>query len=159
MLKSNFSIIKKFCTVNGKGIRFAIFLNGCNLHCKGCFNYEAWDFNGGNKLTEEIINETFKEMEPEYISGLSILGGEPMDPLNQETTAEIIRMFRNKFNNTKTIWLYTGYIYNKTIPKTEYTDYILNNINTIVDGPFELDKQDLTLKFRGSTNQRIIELR
>ena len=159
MLKSNYSAIKKNCVVNGPGIRYAIFISGCNIHCKDCFNFEAWDFNYGYKLTENILNEMFSQMESDYIAGLSILGGEPMDLKNQETVAEIIRLFRLKFKNTKTIWLYTGYILNETIPKTDYTEFILNNIDTLVDGPFQLDKRDFSLDYRGSSNQRVINMR
>ena len=148
----NFYTVKYNCATNGEGVRTAVFLSGCTLHCKGCFNYEAWDFNSGEELTSNKIEEIVSSLKPNYISGLSILGGEPMQ--NQESVAKLIHAVKEKFSN-KTIWIWTGY-HLDDIPKTEFTNYILNNVDVIVDGPFEIDKTDINLKFRGSSNQRIL---
>lgn len=148
----NFYNIKYNCASNGEGVRTAVFLSGCTLACKGCFNKEAWSFNSGNKLDSKVISEIISSLKPSYISGLSILGGEPMQ--NQESVAKLIHAVKDKFSN-KDIWLWTGYYIDK-IPETEYTKYILSNIDVLVDGPFEIDKFKPDLKFRGSTNQRIL---
>lgn len=153
---SNIYTIKENSSSNGEGLRTSIFLSGCNLHCKGCFNYEAWDFNSGKKITEEVVDEILETVNKPYIDGLSILGGEPMDPRNQEAVSQIIKAFRFKFSKTKTIWLYTGYVVGDTLPSTEFTKYILKNIDVVVDGPFKLELYDPRLKFRGSSNQRIL---
>lgn len=155
---SNIYTIKEHSSSNGEGLRTSIFLSGCNLHCKGCFNYEAWDFNSGKKITDEVIDEILETINKPYISGLSILGGEPMDIRNQETVSKIIQSFRQKFGKEKTIWLYTGYTLN-TVPTTQFTKLILKGIDVIVDGPFKLELYDPRLKFRGSSNQRILRKR
>lgn len=150
--------IKYNCASNGTGVRTAVFLSGCNLHCKGCFNYTAWDFNQGEEVTDEFIQEKIlKSIEPSHIDGLSILGGEPMDPANQETTFRIIKAFRDKFKDKKNIWMWTGYVIDKNLPETEYTEQIKSMVDYIVDGPWMQDLYDPTLKFRGSSNQRILE--
>lgn len=148
----NFYTVKYNCATNGEGVRTAVFLSGCSLHCKGCFNYEAWDFNSGKELGSAEVDKIISSLRPEYIDGLSILGGEPME--NQESVAKLIKASKIKFSN-KTIWLWTGYRIDE-IPKTQYTQYILRNVDVIVDGPFEIDKADPELKFRGSSNQRIL---
>ena len=152
----NITNIKYFSTVNGNGVRTAVFVSGCNLHCDGCFNTGAWSFSVGHKMTTEIINKILDSIEPEYISGLSILGGEPLDPNNQSGVAKLIEKFRERFGDKKDIWLWTGYEY-ETIPFGEYTLYIISNVDVIVDGPFIAKKKDLDLPYRGSSNQRIID--
>ena len=152
----NITNIKYFSTVNGNGVRTAVFVSGCNLHCEGCFNSAAWSFDTGHKMTNEIIDKILESIEPEYISGLSILGGEPMDPKNQPGVAILIKKFREKFGNKKDIWLWTGYEYD-SIPFDGDTLYIISNIDVIVDGPFQASKKDLNLPYRGSSNQRIID--
>lgn len=159
---------------NGPGFRTTIFLSGCPgviwnsklkryTHCDGCFNFEAWDFNKGNILDGYLMNEILKSLSYEYINGVSILGGEPLCKQNQQEVAKIIESVKGCYNN-KTIWLWTGYIYTKNIfnrnriPHTKWTNYILKNINVLVDGPFQKDKFDINLKYRGSSNQRIIYL-
>ena len=154
----NISTIKYFYTVNGEGFRTAVFVSGCKLHCKGCFNYEAWDFNHGVKLIDEIIDKILKSIEPEYIKGLSILGGEPLDENNVEGVKYLINKFREKFGNTKTIWIWSGYTFEEIIKHEKKKD-ILNNCDVLVDGPFMVDLYDAKLAFRGSSNQRIIDLR
>ena len=153
------SAIKYFSTVNGSGFRTAVFVSGCNLHCKGCFNTEAWDFEHGVDAIDELINKILDSIEPSYIAGLSILGGEPMDVRNQHSVSYLITKFRERFGETKNIWLYTGYVYGKSIPKTDDTENILSNVDVLVDGPFDIDKYDGTLAFRGSSNQRILHLK
>ena len=152
----NITNIKYFSTVNGTGVRTAVFVSGCNLHCEGCFNSGAWSFNAGHELSLELINKILDSIEPEYISGLSILGGEPLDLKNQLGVAQLIEEFRERFGNSKTIWLWTGYEYDN-IPLGEDTLYIITNVDVIVDGPFIADKKDLNLPYRGSSNQRIID--
>ena len=152
----NITNIKYFSTVNGTGVRTAVFVAGCNLHCDGCFNNGAWSFEVGKGLSLELIDKILDSIEPEYISGLSILGGEPLDPKNQSGVAKLIRKFRQRFGDKKTIWLWTGYEY-ENVPLTEYIFYILEHVDVIVDGPFIARKKDLKLPYRGSSNQRIID--
>lgn len=154
----NITNIKYFSTVNGTGVRTAVFVSGCNLHCEGCFNSGTWSFDIGHGLSLELIDKILDSIEPEYISGLSILGGEPLDPKNQSGVAKLIEKFRERFGDSKTIWLWTGYEYDK-IPLDTHIFYILNNIDVIVDGPFIAKKKDLSLPYRGSSNQRIIDAR
>lgn len=159
---------------NGPGFRTSIFLAGCPGviwnkktkkydHCEGCFNSEAWSFNVGKDLLF-CRNEIIKSLSPEYIDGLSILGGEPLCKENQQGVAKIIESVRGCYGNNKTIWLWTGYIYTKNIfnknriPHTKWTKYILNNINVLVDGPFIKNKFNINLQYKGSSNQRIIHL-
>lgn len=158
----NYSVIKNFCTSNGPGVRIAVYLSGCSLHCKGCFNHDIWNYESGSILDEETINKIIKSLEPEYIEGLSILGGEPLDVKNQKSTLALVKAVREHFGDKKTIWVWSGYVFNKNIPiikKENITESILKNINVLVDGPFILEKQDITLKFRGSSNQRILHLK
>lgn len=154
----NITNIKYFSTVNGTGVRTAVFVAGCNLHCDGCFNNGAWSFEVGKGLSLELIDKILDSIEPEYISGLSILGGEPLDPKNQSGVAKLIRKFRQRFGDNKTIWLWTGYEY-ENVPLTEHIFYILEHVDVIVDGPFIARKKDLKLPYRGSSNQRIIDAR
>ena len=150
----NYSVIKNFCTSNGPGVRTSIYLSGCNLHCQGCFNQEAWDFNAGKELTNDVINELIMSIEPSYIQGISILGGEPLDPKNQESVLKIVEAVKGKYHN-KDIWLWTGYTF-ENVPKTEYLNKILKYVDVIVDGPFMLEKQDVNLPYSGSSNQRVL---
>ena len=145
----NITNIKYFSTVNGNGVRTAVFVSGCNLHCEGCFNSGAWSFDTGHEMTAELIDKILDSIEPEYISGLSILGGEPLDPKNQYGVATLIEKFRKRFGDSKTIWLWTGYEYDK-IPLDTHIFYILKNIDVIVDGPFKISKKDVNLPYRGS---------
>lgn len=152
----NYSVIKEFCTSNGPGVRTSIYLSGCSLHCKGCFNYEAWDFTSGEPVTKEVINQLIKSIEPEFIQGISILGGEPLDAKNQETTLEIIKAVKKAYGDTKDVWIWTGYIVDKNLPQTSSTKEIFKNADVIVDGPFIIEEQDVTLPYAGSKNQRVL---
>ena len=154
----NITNIKYFSTVNGTGVRTAVFIAGCNLHCDGCFSNVYWSFEAGKGLSLELIDKILDSIEPEYISGLSVLGGEPLDPKNQSGVAKLIEKFRQRFGDKKTIWLWTGYEYD-AVPLDKHIFYILNNVDVIVDGPFIVRKKDLKLPYRGSSNQRIIDAR
>ena len=153
----NITNIKYFCTTNGDGFRTAVFVAGCHIHCKGCFNKAAWDFNTGKILDEEMIDKILTSIEPENIEGLSILGGEPLDPDNQEGVAKLIREFRHRFGMRKNIWLWTGYILNN-VPDTQYIKYIKDSVDYIIDGPYIESLYNADLKYRGSSNQRIIKI-
>jgi len=151
--------IKKHDIANGPGIRVSLYVSGCNHHCKGCFNKEAWDFNYGNNFTTKTINEILDALKPNYIQGISILGGEPMEKLNQPSVLNLIKEIKNNFSN-KNIWLYSGFTYEEIIKMTNNeAKEILENIDVLVDGKFIIDLYDPSLFFRGSSNQRIINIK
>ena len=148
----NITNIKYFSTVNGNGVRTAVFVSGCNLHCEGCFNSGAWSFDTGHEMTAELIDKILDSIEPEYISGLSILGGEPLCNQNIDKVTDIAKKCKEKFPE-KQIWVWTRYDFETDISSKEivkYADYI-------VDGEFILEQKDLSLAFRGSKNQHIWE--
>lgn len=161
--------IKYMDVSNGEGIRTSLFVSGCKNRCKGCFNPCTWDFLYGEKYTKEVEDKIIESIKPDMISGLSILGGDPMEIENQPTVLELINRFRIEFGNTKNIWLWTGYIYDFDLVENAFhkgrryldyvTDEILKEIDVIIDGPFIEDLKDLNLKWRGSSNQRIINLK
>ena len=154
----NIAAIKKFDVSNGEGVRVSVFVSGCSLHCKGCHNVEAWDFDFGFQYTDEIENSILECCEHPQIKGLSILGGEPFDPKNRECVLNLIKAFRNKFSSSKNIWVWTGYTISQLKnEKSPIISEILKNVDVIVDGPFKEELRDVTLKFRGSSNQRILE--
>lgn len=146
---SKYAKINYIDTVNGSGIRVSIFFSGCNFHCKNCFNSELWDFNYGIPFTEETINKIIELLAPDYIKGLSILGGEPFH--NYDAVIKLIKKVKKIYPN-KDIWIWTGYKFDD-IP--EKCKDILDLADVIVDGRYEEDKRDLSIAFRGSTNQRI----
>ena len=146
---SKYAKINYIDTVNGSGIRVSIFFSGCNFHCKNCFNSELWDFNYGIPFTEETINKIIELLAPDYIKGLSILGGEPFH--NYNAVIKLIKKVKEIYPN-KDIWIWTGYKFDD-IP--EKCKDILDLADVIVDGRYEEDKRDLSIAFRGSTNQRI----
>ena len=148
----------KYCsTTNGTGLRTSVFVSGCRIHCKGCFNKQAWDFNYGKDFTDDVIERVLDSIEPTYCSGLTILGGEPLDPNNLEGVNKLIDKFRERFGKSedKTIWLYTGYKFD-SLTQSQYDVAI--KCDTVVDGPFELENADINLAFRGSSNQNIIKV-
>lgn len=159
----NYATIKPHDTADGYGVRVSLFVSGCTHHCKGCFNSEAWDFNYGTPYTQETENEIISLLNRDYIRGLSLLGGEPMEPQNQAVIVNLIKRVRQELPN-KDIWCYSGYTIDKDLchggrAHTDVTDEILHNIDVLVDGRFVEELKDLTLKFRGSSNQRLIDVK
>ncbi|MCR5542799.1 MAG: anaerobic ribonucleoside-triphosphate reductase activating protein [Eubacterium sp.] len=149
---------------NGSGMRVSLFVSGCTIHCKGCFNEKTWDFNFGTLWTPEIEQSLIDELSKSYYQGLTILGGEPFEPENQPEISTLIKRIKSELPN-KNIWMFTGNVYDRDlIPGgrryyPEYTDNILDNIDVLVDGPFKQELYNVTLNFRGSENQRIIDMR
>jgi len=153
--------IKKYDISNGVGVRVSLFVSGCNHHCKGCFNPEAWDFNYGKDFTDGTINEIIEALEPSYINGLSLLGGEPLDIKNQESILKLLRKVKEVYPE-KSIWCYSGYLNEYLLEQAKInniTKEIISYLDILVDGKFEIDKKDITLLFRGSSNQRIIDVK
>lgn len=149
---------------NGIGCRTALFVSGCTHHCKGCFNEMTWDFNYGVPYTKEVEDEIVESLKPEYIAGLTILGGEPMEVVNQKEIRPLIERIKREVPKA-TIWIYSGYLWEELIDPDnkrchgEDTDAILSMTDVLVDGEFMLDKKNLMLRFRGSENQRIIDVK
>lgn len=158
----NYAAIKKTDTANGPGIRVSLFVSGCTHRCKGCFNREAWDFFYGQKWDEGACAELLAALSPAYIRGLSVLGGEPFEPENCKTVAEILRRVRETCPG-KDIWCYSGSVYEtELLPRAEKEPAvaeILNLIDVLVDGPFVEEQKNLRLAFRGSGNQRLIDMK
>jgi len=157
----NYSKIDPMSIVDGEGCRVTLFVSGCRNHCKGCFNPETWNFDYGQTFDMIAVNEIIEACKKPYISGLTILGGEPFEVENQPAIADLIRKFKEVLPE-KNIWMFTGYIYEKNLRmgQSQYlvgiTDYILENTDILVDGPFILEERDLNLKFCGSRNQRLL---
>lgn len=155
--------IKECDIADGPGVRVSLFVSGCRHHCKGCFNPETWDFKYGQPYTEETEDEVLRALEPEYIQGFSLLGGEPFEPENQGVLTGLLRRIKERYPE-KDVWCYSGYLYDVDLAKggkayTEVTDEMLSYIDVLVDGEFVEELKDVTLVFRGSSNQRIIELK
>ena len=162
----NYAALRKCDIANGEGVRVSLFVSGCTHRCKGCFNQEAQDFAYGKPFTRETEDEILEALAPDYIEGLSLLGGEPMEPDNQRALVPFIARFRERYGETRTLWIYTGCVYEKDLlPQsggkwhTEVTDAILDAADVLIDGPFVESLKNLSLKFRGSSNQRILDLR
>lgn len=145
--------IRKMDISNGPGVRISIFMQGCSFDCKNCFNQETHDFNGGKEFTRDTINRILELSEKEHIVGLSILGGEPLHPKNIEGTIELAKSYKEKYPD-KTIWVWTGYNYENVVNKD-----IFKYIDILVDGRFKEELANPMLKFRGSSNQRIIDVK
>ena len=145
--------IRKMDISNGPGIRVSIFMQGCSFHCKDCFNSETWDFKAGKEFNDEVINKVLDLASLPHIVGLSILGGEPMHPNNREGTIKLAKAFKKRYPN-KDIWVWSGYLFDEL----KYIEG-LSYIDTLVDGRFVLEKANPTLKFRGSSNQRVIDVK
>lgn len=155
--------IIKADTANGIGIRLSLFVSGCTNKCKGCFNPDTWNFKFGQKYTEEVEQSLIDELKLPYYDGITILGGEPFEVDNQKDILPLIRRIKKELPS-KTIWMYSGFTYDKDLCPggcryTADTDEILDNIDILVDGPFVLSLLDITLKFKGSSNQRIIDMK
>ena len=159
----NFGQIYYADVANGPGCRTSFFVSGCRHHCKGCFNAETWNFDYGHVYTDEVENELVESIKESYIDGISILGGEPMEPENQPYIKKLVERVRKEVPESKT-WVYSGYTWeeltdenNKSCHTADTMD-ILRNIDVLVDGEFHEDEKDITLLFRGSANQRLIDV-
>ena len=155
--------IKNCDIANGVGVRVSLFVSVCTHHCKHCFNQEAWDFTYGEPFSEEIQKKLIDLLEPSYIHGLSLLGGEPMEPSNQEALLPFIKKVKEIYPD-KTIWCYTGYLFDKEIRDTMFSKYpytkeLVSYFDVMVDGKYVEKLKDLNLRFRGSSNQRIIDVK
>ena len=158
----NYATIKKNDIANGPGIRVSLFVSGCTHRCPGCFNAEAWDFAYGEVFTHEVEESILRALEPGYVEGLTLLGGEPMEPENQAVLLPFVRRVKERYPN-KTVWCYSGYTLEQLLDPTcrahtADTAALLALFDVLVDGRFEQDKKDIRLRFRGSSNQRIIDL-
>lgn len=156
----NYAAIKKYDVANGPGVRVSLFVSGCTHHCPGCFNQETWDFNYGKPFDSDVINEIIEAIQPSYIRGFTLLGGEPFEYTNQIAVLPLLKEIRAHYPN-KDIWCYTGYDYEKDLLGDMAKQYsetyeMLSLIDILVDGEFVESKKDLALRFRGSSNQRII---
>ena len=160
----NHASIKETDVANGTGVRVSLFVSGCTHHCKNCFNKMTWDFQYGEKFTREVEDKLLKLLEPSYINGLTLLGGEPLEPINQRGLLPFLKRVREKFGNKKSIWCYSGYKFDEELlgesrARCEVTDEFLTLIDVLVDGEFVEELKNLSLKFRGSSNQRIIDVK
>lgn len=158
----NYGNIKDCDIANGPGVRVSLFVSGCRHHCKGCFNAETWDFHYGQPYTKETQEEIIRLLEPSYVQGFTLLGGEPFEPENQRELVHLLRRIHETYPE-KNIWCYSGYLYDVDLVEggkvyTEVTEEMLSYIDVLVDGEFVEELKDLTLRFRGSSNQRIVEL-
>lgn len=161
----NYAKIRKCDVANGPGVRVSLFVSGCNHHCKNCFNPEAWNFNYGEEFTKKEEEQIIEDLKPEYITGLSLLGGEPFEQKNQEGLAPLVSKVKQEYPDKK-IWCYTGFTFDEQIigkmineEHRETTKQMLENIDYIVDGKFVNELKDPKLQFRGSSNQRIIDVK
>lgn len=146
--------IRKMDVSNGPGIRVSIFMQGCSFHCENCFNKETWDFDKGEEFTDSTIDKVLKLCESEHIKGLSILGGEPLHPNNIEGTTRLAKAFKEKFPS-KSLWVWSGFLFDKHLKGKE----VLNYIDVLVDGQYVDSLHDFTLEWRGSSNQRVIDVK
>ena len=155
----NYADIKKVDVANGPGVRVSLFVSGCTHHCKECFNPETWDFTFGAPFGEEQMAEILKLLDRGYIRGLSLLGGEPFEPQNQEAVLELVRRVREQLPE-KDVWCYSGFLFEDLAAGRvgEHSRELLEKLDILVDGPFVLEQKDLGLRFRGSSNQRIIDV-
>lgn len=159
----NYADIKTIDVQDGTGVRVSLYVSGCHFHCKGCHNQEAWDFKYGKEYTEETEKYIMDLLDHDYISGLSLLGGEPLEPQNQKVLADLVKKVKEKYPD-KDIWCYTGYDFEKNVldemyKKFDFTPKFLKNVDVIVDGQFIEEKKMIDLKFRGSTNQRKVDVK
>ena len=157
-----YSTIKDCDIANGIGVRITIFVSGCTNHCKNCFQPQTWDFDFGEPFTEETEEKLLEMLKPDYINGLTLLGGEPMEPQNQRALVPFLKRVREAYPN-KNIWCFTGFTYevlktDGSHPRCEVTDEMLSLIDVLVDGRYVDELKDLTLQFRGSSNQRLIDM-
>ncbi len=149
-----YNLIRKMDIANGPGVRVSVFMQGCEFHCNNCFNPETWNFENGKEFNDSVIDKIIDLCGQEHIRGLSILGGEPMHPVNIKGTTKLAKKFKEKYPN-KDIWVWTGYLFDKDLKDKEVLDYI----DVLVDGQFVNDLFDPTLKWKGSSNQRVIDVK
>lgn len=159
----NYATIKPRDIANGPGVRVSLFVSGCTHHCRGCFNEEAWDFGFGQPYTPETTQQILELLSPGFVRGLTLLGGEPFDPANQETVLELVQQIRTRFPE-KTIWAYTGYLLDTDllsgrVGNADTVRRLLRCLDVLVDGPFVESQKNLSLRFRGSENQRLIDMK
>ena len=153
----NYANLKTYDIANGPGVRVSLFVSGCTHHCKECFNREAWDFDYGNPFDQSVMDRILSALKPDYIKGITYLGGEPMDPRNQGGLLELSRQIKAAYPD-KSIWCFTGYVYEHLPMVENVTAPLLELCDVLVDGPFILEQKNLSLRFRGSENQRLIDL-
>lgn len=158
----NYAVIKSVDIANGPGVRVSLFVSGCTHHCKGCFNAQAWDFDYGEPFTKEIWEKIFADLDHDYVEGITLLGGEPMEPANQAGLLPFLKELKQRFPQ-KTIWCFTGYDFEKDIlehmvKESAITRELLALFDVMVDGKFMEERKNLSLKFRGSENQRILDV-
>ena len=158
----NYGEIKNNDIANGEGVRVSLFVSGCTHHCKGCFNAETWNFNFGEPFTKEIEDKIICFLAPDYINGLTLLGGEPFEPSNQRALLPFVKRVKEIYPK-KTVWCFSGYLFDKELlgesrARCEVTDELLSLIDILVDGEFVEEKKNISLRFRGSENQRIIDV-
>lgn len=159
----NYCEIKKCDIANGIGVRTVLFVSGCTNRCEGCFQPQTWDFNYGKPFTKETEDEIIESCKPSYVAGLTVLGGEPFEPSNQRALVPFLKRFRRECPG-KTVWCFSGFRLDDELlkdgshPRCEVTDQMLSFIDVLVDGRFILSKRNLTLRFRGSENQRLIDM-
>ena len=148
-----YNLIRKMDIADGPGVRVSIFMQGCHFHCKNCFNPETWDFNGGKEFNDEVIEKVLQLCKKDHIKGLSILGGEPMNPINREGTTRLAKKFKENFPD-KNLWMWTGFKY-EDLKDEEVFKYV----DVLVDGQYKDELHDPTLKWKGSANQRVIDIK
>ncbi len=159
----NYAGIKYNDIANGLGCRTVLFVSGCRNHCKDCFQPQTWDFSYGKPFDEKVQKELLDSLAPSYVKGITLLGGEPFEPENQKALVPFVKEVKKKYPK-KDIWTFTGYVYDKDLVPggkkyTEDTEELLSMIDILVDGPFIVEQKDITLKFRGSKNQRVLDLK
>lgn len=159
----NYAAIKTCDIANGPGVRTSVFVSGCTRHCKDCFQPQTWSFDYGEELTREVTQKILDSLAPEYVAGLTVLGGEPFEPRNQAGVRALVEAVRAKYPH-KSLWAFTGYtlepeLLSGAVGSPEDVTAILRCLDVLVDGPFVAELKDLTLRFRGSSNQRLIDMK
>ena len=158
----NYAVIKNCDIANGPGVRVSLFVSGCTHRCKGCFNEVAWDFDYGQPFTQQTVDQILVMLAPDYIKGLTLLGGEPFEPQNQPAIVDLLRQVKAAFPQ-KTVWAFSCYLFDRDILPGKLGDPALTReylsyLDVLVDGPFVENRKDMTLRFRGSSNQRVIDV-
>lgn len=161
-IEMNYATIKNRDIANGPGVRVSLFVSGCTHRCKGCFNAVAWDFDYGQPFTQETVDSILEMLRPAFVKGITLLGGEPFEPQNQPALVELLRQIKKTYPE-KSIWAFSGYLFDRDIlagrlGDPEVTKEFVSYLDVLVDGPFVEEKKDLSLRFRGSANQRIIDV-